>query len=207
MKDEPALQLLSEMARTSREATRSHQPSFWRIFLGFTSDLNHTSRQIDNDGLRQTFFLARTLARDPLQAKLDHELQNQVIHHLKRSDEKRASSLEEISLAAATSLSVNVLSEQNGRDIIDTERLREEIEADLESVGNEAAARILLDITDAVRDVYSGFIEEHSQETVAFYTAIEESCDVEWSEVHSTLNERLIQEDHQAISWKRRDTE
>ena len=203
MSDEDALKLLRETLENAKKTTENYPSAFYRLFSDVVSTLISISSNIESEKLRTSslhFFLLST----PLKGFLDYTFQRSVIEKLKASLEKEGEIRKEIILnAASNSLSVRVLSDSDGRDIVDVERLRRDLEGELGDLDESTKVLTLLKISNAIREIYdnTSFIEESKEEMLKFYDELISKKD--WQAVYSVLHDYLIRWDKKAIVWKR----
>jgi hypothetical protein len=134
MNDEDALKLLRETLENTRETAISNPSLFFGIYSSFVEGLIRASSHIQNDNFRACcihFHLLRTV----LEAFLNYTFQNQVFEELKKSLEGEENLRKEIILnIASSSLSIGVLSDSEGRDVVNIERLQKDFEEKLKNL-------------------------------------------------------------------------
>jgi hypothetical protein len=205
MNDEDALKLLRETLENAKKTTESHPNAFYRIFSGFTEGLMRISQHVQKDDLRVCTLYFRILGA-PFKGYFDYILQNQVIKKLKASLKEEEDIRREIILNAASRyLSVRVLSEDDGRDVVDIGRLREDFSSELEGLDEPTKVFVILKVSNAIREIYDStpFVEESKKEMLRFYDKLIESTEKGWMEVYDALREYTIKWDKEAIMWKR----
>jgi hypothetical protein len=205
MSDEDALKLLRETLENAKKTTESHPNAFFRIFSVFTESLMRMSEHIHDDNLRVCALYLRLLGA-PLRGYFDYILQNQVIKKLKASLKEEEDIRGEIILnAASRSLSVRVLSEDDGRDVVDIGRLREDFSSELEGLDEPTKVLVILKVSNAIREIYDStpFVEESKKEMLRFYDELIKSSEKGWMEVYDALREYTREWDKEAIMWKR----
>jgi hypothetical protein len=205
MNDEDALKLLRETLENAKKTTESHPNAFFRIFSSFTESLMGMSEHVQNDNLRVCTLYFRLLGA-PLKGYFDYILQNQVIKKLKASLKEEEDIRREIVLnAASRSLSVRVLSEDDGRDVVDIGRLRKDFSSELEGLDEPTKVLVILKVSNAIREIYdsTSFVEESKKEMLGFFDRVIKSSEKGWLEVYDTLREYIGEWDKGAIMWKR----
>lgn len=205
MNDEEALKVLREMAENVKKTTEVNPRAFYIIFSGFRDNLTRITNHIQNDNFRAwsvTFWLLEGVFR----TYLDHPFQKIVVEKLKKSLEEEEDIRREIILnAASRSLSVGVLSDDEGRDVVNMVSLRRDFEDVLEDLDESTKILVLLKVSNAIREIYNNtsFIEERKKEMLEFYDNLIASSEKDWEKVFSMLREYLIRWDKETILWKR----
>jgi hypothetical protein len=100
-------------------------------------------------------------------------------------------------------VTISVLSDGEGRDVIDIERLRSDLEKVLNGLDESTRTVIFSNITCAIRMLYDKFIEEGYKEMIGFYDNILKSCRKGWQEVYNTFIEYMLKMDKEAVPWLR----
>jgi hypothetical protein len=203
MNDEDALKLLRETLENAKKTTESYSCAFFRLFSDFASTLISMSSNIQNKNLRVCSLYFFLLSR-PLKGFLDYTFQKQVIEKLEASLE--GEKFKEIILnVASTSLSIRVLSDDDGRDVVDIGRLREDFEKRLESLDEVTKVFVTLKVTNAIREIFdsTSFVEESKKEIIGFYDKLIESSRKDWLAVYDALREYLLTWDKKAVIWSR----
>lgn len=203
MNDKDALRVLVEMLENMKKTTEVHPRAFFIIFSGFRDNLIRVSQHIQNDNLRAcsiTFWPLESV----LGGYLDSSFQKIVVEKLKESLEEEEDIRREIILnAASRSLSVRVLSDDKGRDVVDMVSLRKGFEDILGDLDDSTKVLVLLKVSNAIREIYdTPFIEESKKEMLEFYDKLIESSKKDWEKVFSLSREYLIRWDKKAIIWK-----
>lgn len=204
MDNSTALIVFEEIVANARKTTEEHPPGFWGTFVGFGTDLNRSSRHIDNNGMRKAYFHIGTL-ESPLREALNHDLRNQVYNYVKCNELDVGPGVHEIILDASTWVTIYCISEADGRDIIDMERLRDDLGEATETLGEEATTVTVFNISEAIREIYEPFVSHWSSEVVNLYQDIESNCS-DWEDVMRVISEKTTELDNRAIKWKRADT-
>ncbi len=205
MNDEDALKLLREMLEKAKETTERYPNAFYRIFSDVVSTLISISSNIQNENLRICSLHFFLLSR-PLKAFLDYAFQKSVIEKLKELFEKEEDIRREIILnVASTSLSIRVLSDGDGRDVVDIGRLREDFSSELEGLDESTKILVILKVSNAIREIYDStpFVEESKKEMLEFYDKLIESSEKGWLEVYEALRGYTSEWDKGAVMWKR----
>jgi hypothetical protein len=203
MNDKMCLDLLSEIVTNTKRATHQQPSKFFTTYIDFGVDINRVSRHLDNKNLRKVYFHISSLEA-PLREGLNYELQSTLCDAIDDTSLTREvmSGLEEIILNASQSVTVYVVSNRR-EHTIDMRRLREDIENHIDNLGEEAASAVLFSITETLRDVYEDFVSQYSEELIAFYEEIEDSCQQDWDSVLRSISSKTIDMDNRAIHWRR----
>lgn len=196
MEDEEALALLSEMVQSVRRTTANEKPSFYNRYVAFATDLNRISRHVDNDGLRETYFHMSSL-EGPLREAWNYQLQSRIVDSIRYMDDE-SERKREIAMDAATSISIRVFSEIDGRSTIDFDQLQKE----LDGTGENLPPSIFI-IAKAVRENYEVLVEEYSTDIIEFYGDLQQECNNSWHDIHRRITEETVEKDKQAIAWRR----
>lgn len=202
MENEAALSLLKEMVTNARKTTKEHPEGFWGTFVGFGTDLNRTSRHIDNDGLRKAYFHIGTM-ESPFREALNYNLRNQVQNYIKSREYGDSPGVNEVLLDATTNISIYCLSDADGRSTIDMSRLRDDLSESLDDLGEEMTTIAFFNISEAIRNIYEPFVTHWSRDIIRLYEDIENKCDEDWESVMRVLSKKTTEYDNQAIKWKR----
>jgi len=201
MNDQEALGLLSEIVENVRKTTETHRPSFYKIYESVAASMSRISSHGRNRGLRTCFFYFAVLNR-VLEERYSYILQNGIKDQLKTSA-KLPEELKEIALYASTHVTISVLGDEEGRDVVDIERLRSDLEKVLRGLDENTRTVIFSNIAIAVRKLYEEFIEEGCREMIGFYDDVLKSCRKGWQEVYNTFIEYTLKMDKEAILWLR----
>jgi hypothetical protein len=200
MRDSEAVGLLHSMLESAEKTTREEPAAFYITFRRLENDLNRSSRHIENNGLRKTYFHVGILA-SPLRACLNYDLQNRIYHEVRRGEIEMTDGMREPILDASTSVTVDVLSDIDGRKIIDSSELRSDLSDHLSNRGDQASSAIFIAISGAIRRVYDEFVAERSDELASLYRNMRQHDN--WDDVMRVLSQKTIELDNQAISWRR----
>jgi len=206
MNDEDALKLFGETLENAKRTTESYPNAFYRIFSGLIDSLVSITQHIQNENFRVLGIYFRFLEL-PLRARFDYILQNHVLEKLKASSNEREDIRREIVLnAASRSLSVRVLSEDDGRDVVDIGRLREDFSSELEGLDDSTKLLVILKVSNAIREVYDDtfFVKKSRDEMLRFYDDLIGSSKKGWLEIYDVLRKYMIKWDKDAIMWKRK---
>lgn len=205
MNDEDALKLLRETLENAKKTTGSHPNAFFRIFSGFTESLMRVSQHTQNENFRVCTIHFRLLG-SVLRGRFDYIFQNHAVDKLKASLKEEEDIRREIILnAASRALSVGVLSEDDGRDVVDIRRLREDFSSELKDLDEPTKVLVILKVSNAIREIYDStiFVEESKKEMLKFYDKLIKSSEKGWLEVYDALREYTGEWDKGAIMWKR----
>ena len=206
MNDEDALKLLRETLENAKGTTESYPNAFYRIFSGFADSLMRITQHTQNENFR-VYSIHLRLLELVLRARFDYILQNHVVEKLKASLKEEEDIRREIVLnAASRSLSVRVLSEDDGRDVVDIGRLREDFSSELEGLDESTKILVILKVSNAIREIYddASFVEKSRDEMLGFYDDLIGSSKKGWLEVYDALREYTIKWDEAAIMWKQK---
>lgn len=204
MDDRECLNLLLEITENTRKTTEEHPYSFFSTYISFATDINRISRHIDNLGLRKVYFHLGTL-QTPLEESMNYQLQNELLDELEGRDIDTVG-IEELIRDAATSVTVRSISDLDGRETIDMNQLRSNLQQHTADVDEEASSLITFNIGKALKNIQPTFVEEKSQKMIDLYRDIENACHSDWDEVMRVISSKTVEADDQAISWKRADS-
>jgi CRISPR/Cas system CSM-associated protein Csm2 small subunit len=201
MDDHEALRLLSEVVENVKRTTEVHKPRFYKIYESATAAVARISSHIENKNLRTCFFYFSMLEA-VLEARYNYVLQNKIKEQLKASA-KLPEELKEIAFFASTQVTISVLGDEEGRDVINIERLRGDLEKALRGLDEGIRTTIFSSILSAIRMLYDKFVEEGCREMIRFYDDLLKSCKKGWQEVYDTFMEFMLKMDREAIIWLR----
>jgi CRISPR/Cas system CSM-associated protein Csm2 small subunit len=201
MDDHEALRLLSEVVENVKRTTEVHKPRFYKIYESATAAVARISSHIENKNLRTCFFYFSMLEA-VLEARYNYVLQNKIKEQLKASA-KLPEELKEIAFFASTQVTISVLGDEEGRDVINIERLRGDLEKALRGLDEGIRTTIFSSILSAIRMLYDKFVEEGCKEMIRFYDDLLKSCKKGWQEVYDTFMEFMLKMDREAIIWLR----
>ena len=212
LEDDDVLMILANIAEHTEEVTENHLPAFYDKFQKFATDLNRLSRQMDNDGLRKTYFHVAALDT-PLNTQLNHDLQNRLVTYFDENSHELDGAAEGILKNAATAVQVDVVSDVDGRDTIDVPRLQHHLSSHFasENTSSEPMDEPLLSyMMLGIEDVFDNFVEHHGNRLINYYSRIEDSCvegaskeENKWHPVLEATSEHIVDTDKKAISWMR----
>lgn len=203
MDNKNALKLLSEALRTVRDTT-SRSPNGFHVLLGgFVMDLRDISNHIINKNLRKCVFLLYTLAQ-PLRESFSTIMQKKIHENLENIFEqiKLDEGLKEIIRYAAGSVTASVISDEQARKVIDTDQLLHDVSSVLEGLDDTLKAKVLSIIAGSIRGIYSEFVEQGSEEMIAFYNSLIEACKKDWSSVSQVITDYMIARDDISLVWR-----
>lgn len=201
MDDQESLRLLSELVENFKKATEAHKPMFYKIYESATISIARISSHIKNKNLRACFFYFRMLDAI-LEARYNYILRNKIKDQLKTST-RLPEELKETALHASTRVTISVLGDEDGRDVIDIGELRSNLEEVLSGLDESTRTIIFSNIATAIRMLYDKFVEEGCREMIEFYDNILKSCKKGWQEVYNTFIEYMLKMDKEAILWLR----
>jgi hypothetical protein len=199
--DQESLRLLSELVENFKKATEAHKPMFYKIYESATISIARISSHIKNKNLRACFFYFRMLDAI-LEARYNYILRNKIKDQLKTST-RLPEELKETALHASTRVTISVLGDEDGRDVIDIGELRSNLEEVLSGLDESTRTIIFSNIATAIRMLYDKFVEEGCREMIEFYDNILKSCKKGWQEVYNTFIEYMLKMDKEAILWLR----
>jgi len=205
MKDEEALMVLKETLENAKKTTENHPPFFYGILLNVGDDLIRMTQHFQNDNFRACNLFFRLDITPVWKAYLDHAFQNAVFEKLKIPSEGEEDSRKEVILNIASRfLSISVLSDDQGRDVVNTDELMASFSEPLAGFDDPTKYFAVLIVANAIREVYdTSFVEDMKNEIVEFYDMLIESSRGDWDEVHKVLREFVIKWDKKAILWRR----
>jgi hypothetical protein len=137
-----------------------------------------------------------------LEVRYSYVLQNRIKEQLEASA-NLPEELKEIASFASTQVTISVLGDEEGRDVIDIERLSSDLEKALKGLDEGIRTTIFSNILSAIRMVYDKFVEEGYKEMMEFYDNLLKCCKKGWQEVYDTLIEYMLRMDKEAIIWLR----
>jgi hypothetical protein len=193
--------VLSEIIENVKKTTEMHKPRFYKIYELAVGSIGRISSHIKNRNLRTCFFYFVVFDR-VLETRYNYILQNRLKDQLK-SSAKLPDELKEIALHASTEVTISVLGDEEGRDVIDTHRLRSDVEDVLKGLDENTRATILSHILMGIRMLYDELVEDGSREMIKFYDDLLKSCKKGWQEVYDTFIEYTLKMDKEAVLWLR----
>lgn len=203
MNDQEALRLLAEVVENVKKVTEGHKPRFYKIYERFAvSRVDNISALITNKNLRMCYFYFLML-NAILEARYNYILQNRIKDQLKTSA-KLPEELKEIALYASSKVTIHVLSDEEGREVVDIEILRNDLESVFKKLDESTITILFYNVLSAIRMVYDEFVEEGYREMMEFYDNILKNCKKGWQEVYNTCIEYMLKMDKEAIMWLRR---
>ncbi len=210
LEQDEMLKLTAHIAENAKEATKSHRPAFYQKFLQLGNNLNRLSRHLDCRDLRKVYFHIAWM-ESPLRESLNHDLQNMLLASIDAEQVHTEKAHRQILRDAATSVTVNTLSDANGRDIIDIDQLIDDLDG-VERMESDNA--MLVQILSRLDEVYDDYVEDKSKMMISFYENIVAKCgegtqietdnpSKKWHPVLEEISEQTVELDRQAISWQR----
>ena len=205
MNDEEALMVLKETLENAKKATESHPPFFYGILLNVGDDLLRMSQHFQNDNFRACILFFRLDITPIWKAYLDPAFQSAVFEKLKIPSEEVEDIRKEVILNIASRfLSISVLSDDQGRDVVNTDELMGLFSESLAGFDEQTKYFAVLTVANAIREVYdTSFVEDIKNEIVEFYDMLIESSRGDWDGVHKVLREFVIKWDKKAVLWRR----
>ncbi len=204
MEDKDSIELLVEVLENVKSTTVKYPHLFYIIFDYLVSDLEDISAHIKNKNLRMCFsqlFLLNTYFRQ----SCDNSIRNKITDQLKEmlNEEKFDEGLKEIILGASSSVSVMVLGDGEGRDVIDQKTLKSDLKDELEGFDEDTKALVLSRISASIRKIYDSFAEENSKEMIEFYDELIIATEESWASVNEVISENIWEKDNDSIIWLR----
>jgi ClpP class serine protease len=77
-------------------------------------------------------------------------------------------------------VTISVLGDKEGRDVIDVERLRSDLEKVFRELDEGTKTTIFSNILSVIRMLYDKFVEEGCKEMMEFYDDLLKSCKKGW---------------------------
>ena len=105
---------------------------------------------------------------------------------------------------ASSKVTIHVLSDGEGREVVDIEILRNDLESVFKKLDESTITILFYNVLSAIRMVYDEFVEEGYREMMEFYDNILKNCKKGWQEVYNTCIEYMLKMDKEAIMWLRR---
>lgn len=204
MDDDVALKLFSEMIENVRKTTAKFPCGFSMFFTSFVSNLNDVSSHINNKNLRICFFYLYTLG-SPLRENYNTNLKIKIYDELKElfKEDELDEGLKEIVFNASKNVTVKVFGDDNARDVIEINLLKEDMGEEFEAFDESTKILVLSKLAYSIRRIYDGFAEESSKEIIEFYDKLIESSKDSWTSVYDVILDYVIESDNKAILWKR----
>ena len=205
MNDEDAFKLLSEILQNLRSTTDKNPHTFYMCFFSFITHFSDLTAHIQNEKLRLSFFYFRILEL-PLRESYNSILRKEVKKSLESLIEKEEldKGLVEIIINASSSISVRILGDSEGEDIIGIEEMRKELKDKLEGLDGGTKTLILSKIASSIRESYMDFTKEAGNKMIEFYDELIKHCSKrDWEAIYDTINKYLIKFDKIAVLWKR----
>ncbi len=207
MEDSDALKLFSEIVENVRKTTAKFPCGFSMFFSSFVSDLSDVSSHINNKNLRICFFHLYTLS-SPFREKYDNNLRIKIYDELKElfKEDEIDEGLKEIIFDASKDLTVRAFSDNNARDVIDIEKMKEDMGGDFETLDESTKILVLSKLAYSIRRIYDGFADESGKEIIEFYDKLIESSKKSWTSVYNVIFDYVIESDNKVVLWKRGET-
>lgn len=202
MEKTASLSLFKEMIETTKSVMYRHPTSFWRLFRGFIMDLGVVTEHVRNDDFR-LMYLRLLSVRVVGSAYWDYQLQRDikaVIEELVKSD---PAELKESALYAVGKVEIEVLSDSEGRNVLNVEEIRTGLGKVVPGLDEISKTHVFSRLVTALRQVQHKFAEHGVKELENFYNALVVASEKDWSNVLAEVDKYLIKLDKESILWQR----
>lgn len=207
MDEKDTLKLFREIVETTKEVTERNPNAFYLIFSSFVAQVQRISNHIRENNLRTCFFYLFALDY-PLRESYNYLLIKKTTEKIKDLyKEGRVNEitekLKEIILSSLKYLKIDMLSDEYGRDVINTKKLSENLSEGLKELDGTTKSAVLLDITNLIREILKDFVEESKKDLIEFYNTLIKASEESWKSVYEVINKYMIERDNIAIIWRR----
>lgn len=201
MNDAETLKLLKEIMENSKKVTEKNPYLFFGVLLGLARDMWSISHEIKNSNFR-LFSINFYTMRNPVRVTIEKKFQDLILEKLREKLNSEKEIRLELILDSVSEVTLECISDNKGRNIVDTNRLKEDLYSKLKDLDEVTKLSVIMSISKAIRNIYeeTSFIEDSKKKMVNIYEEFLEKRN--WAEVIKALTEIMLKWDKKSSIWR-----